>query len=99
MTYRCATLMRSSSAQVVDGVSNGSVVPGGAASLLVRLGCEFDYETVPGVEFLALVEPPDRGGLATLQHAQRTVVPTVPLRVYIDRFGNRCWRMTAAGDS
>ncbi len=70
-----------------------------AATLHVHLGCEFRYETAAGVEFVVLVEPPANPGRARELRSQRSVEPEQHLRVYEDGFGNRCWRVTSAGDA
>lgn len=69
----------------------------GPRTLHVRLGCEFHYQSAAGTEFIARIEPPPMGDHAVLLRADRIVMPVVPLRRSLDRFGNPCWRMTASG--
>ena len=70
----------------------------GTGMLEIRLGCEFRYETMAGVEFVAIVEPATDAGWATRLRAERLIEPAAPIREYEDRFGNRCWRVTAPGE-
>ena len=63
----------------------------------IHVGCEFRYETAPAVEFVIQVEPPAEAGSARRLSAERSVEPAVPLRDYVDGFGNHCWRLTAPG--
>lgn len=62
----------------------------------VRVGCEFSYLTEFPVPMLMLVQ-----ARADEQHRtvyqSRWLDPEVPLREYVDSFGNRCWRFTAPG--
>jgi transglutaminase-like putative cysteine protease len=70
-----------------------------AAMLHVHLGCEFRYETAPGVEFVVLVEPAAVTPRARELRAKRSAEPGHQLRLYEDGFGNRCWRITSVGSS
>ena len=67
--------------------------------LEVRLGCEFRYETAAGVEFVIVVEPMLNLGSAWRLRSERSVEPALPVHDYEDASGNRCWRITAAGES
>jgi transglutaminase-like putative cysteine protease len=67
------------------------------SSLHVRVGCEFQYEALDGVELVFIVEPADDTGWAQRVWSERHTTPTVPVRDYVDGFGNRCWRITAPG--
>src|SRR5207253_974597 len=60
----------------------------------LRVGCRFDFESDVPVPMLMLVRvrPEDRGRAA---RETTDLVPAVPLREYVDGFGNRCWRFTA----
>ncbi len=71
----------------------------GAATLHVHLGCEFRYETAAGVEFVVVVEPPLHSDRARELRSQRSAQPEQQLRLYEDGFGNRCWRVTSAGNA
>lgn len=62
--------------------------------LNVRLGCEFRYETIAGVELVVIVEPPVDTGWARRLRSERVVEPSMPVRDYQDRYGNHCWRIT-----
>jgi transglutaminase-like putative cysteine protease len=64
----------------------------------VRLGCEFCYETAPGVEFLILVEPLANAGSVRCLRSNRSVEPALPIRDYRDVLENHCWRITAEGE-
>ncbi|MHB8576060.1 MAG: transglutaminase-like domain-containing protein [Dehalococcoidia bacterium] len=78
-----------------DDINAGSSA--GSGLLEVRLGCEFVYETMAGVAFVALVEPQPDGRQRRLRFA-RSATPDLPLHLYDDRFENTCWRLTAPGD-
>jgi transglutaminase-like putative cysteine protease len=68
-----------------------------AAPLLqLHLGCEFQYQTAAGTEFVILVEPPDQAARAQVLHAERRVTPDLPLRLSVAAGGARCWRVTAS---
>ena len=62
----------------------------------VRVGCEFNYESDFPVPMLKLVRArPD--GEHHVVYESRWVEPEVPLREYVDGFGNLCWRLTLPG--
>lgn len=65
-----------------------------AAPLRVRVGCEFGYAATAPVAMLMLVRPRLDGRLGMVRES-RWLAPEVPLREYVDGFGNRCWRFTA----
>ena len=67
------------------------------AGLLVRLGCEFCFETAAGAEFVVLVEPHAHVGRVLCLGSNRSVEPTLPMRDYVDAAGNLRWRITADG--
>lgn len=71
----------------------------GAPTLHVRLGCEFRYYIGGSVEMIVVVEPPAETGLARRLRAERVVEPQLTIRDYDDRYGNRCWRITAPAGS
>jgi transglutaminase-like putative cysteine protease len=62
------------------------------------VGCEFEYESDGPVPMLMLVQVrPDDGH--DIVYQSRWTDPEVPVREYVDRFGNVCWRLTAPGGS
>ena len=62
----------------------------------VRVGCEFGWDTDGAVHNVMLVRPrPDIE--AKIVYESRWLGPNVPVRDYIDAFGNVCWRFTLPG--
>ncbi len=62
----------------------------------IRVGCEFGLESEGAVPLLVLVEP-HPSGPHTIVAASRQLDPITPVREYLDRFGNRCWRLVMPG--
>ncbi len=62
----------------------------------IRVGCEFTYDTDSPVPMLMLVRPWSDGE-HHIVYESRWLRPEVPLREYVDGFGNTCWRFTAPG--
>ena len=60
----------------------------------LRVGCEFDYESDSPVPMLMLVRAQPDGEHQTLWESRWTE-PQVPVREYVDTFGNYCWRFVA----
>ena len=60
----------------------------------LRVGCEFDYESAAPVPMLMLVRAQPDGEHRTLFESRWTD-PEVPIRDYVDSFGNHCWRFVA----
>lgn len=69
---------------------------GERATARVRVGCEFDYESDVPLPMVVLVRARPDDNHHTL-YESRWVEPEVPLREYVDTFGNRCWRLTLPG--
>ena len=69
---------------------------GRAGTLLVRIGCEFEYQSDLPVPMVLLVRPQPAGQHRTL-YESRWTHPDVPVREYVDTFGNACWRLVAPG--
>ena len=67
-----------------------------ARTVQLRVGCEFTYDTDQPVPMLMLVRPRSDGE-PRIVYESRWLRPEVPLREYIDGFGNTCWRFTAPG--
>jgi transglutaminase-like putative cysteine protease len=64
----------------------------------VRIGCEFEIESDGEVAMLMLVRPRPDADHRVVQESQAVEPTTIPLREYVDGFGNRCWRFrTPAG--
>jgi transglutaminase-like putative cysteine protease len=64
-------------------------------AMRVRVGCEFSYESEAAVPTLMLVRP--RPGDNQIEYEARWTDPELPIREYLDVFGNTCWRFTAPG--
>jgi transglutaminase-like putative cysteine protease len=60
----------------------------------LRVGCEFEYESDSPVPMLMLVRAQPDGEHQTL-YESRWTEPRVPVREYVDVFGNSCWRFVA----
>src|SRR5438105_1376337 len=60
----------------------------------VRIGCEFEYVSEAPLPLLMLVQARPDGEHTTL-YQSRWSDPEVPIREYLDSFGNHCWRLTA----
>jgi transglutaminase-like putative cysteine protease len=60
----------------------------------VRIGCEFDYESLGPVPMLMLVRAQPDGEHHTL-YESRWTAPEVPVHEYVDAFDNHCWRFVA----
>jgi transglutaminase-like putative cysteine protease len=60
----------------------------------VRIGCEFEYASEAPMPLLMLVQARPDGDHTTL-YQSRWSDPEVPIREYIDSFGNHCWRLAA----
>ena len=64
-------------------------------TMRVRVGCEFSYESEAAVPMLMLVRP--RPTDNRIEYEARWTDPELPIREYLDVFGNTCWRFTAPG--
>ena len=62
--------------------------------LRVRVGCELLYESPYPTPMMILVRPRDWHGHRLLEE-HRGVNPEVPIREYLDSFGNHVWRLVA----
>jgi transglutaminase-like putative cysteine protease len=60
----------------------------------VRVGCEFEYASDTPLPLFMLVQARPDGDHTTL-YQSRWTEPQVPIREYIDPFGNQCWRLIA----
>src|ERR1700694_645077 len=60
----------------------------------LRVGCEFDYQSASPVPMLTLVRAQPDGEHQTL-YERRWTEPEIPVREYVDVFGNYCWRFVA----
>ena len=78
------------------GVLPNNLGRGLVHTVQLRLGCEFTYDTDSLVPMLMLVRPWSDGEHQIL-YESRWLRPEVPLREYVDGFGNTCWRFTAPG--
>jgi transglutaminase-like putative cysteine protease len=67
-----------------------------SGTLLVRIGCELEYESAVPVPMAMLVRPQPAGEHRTL-YESRWTNPDVPVHEYVDGFGNACWRLVAPG--
>lgn len=62
----------------------------------VRVGCEFGWNTDGAVPTVMIVRPrPDIE--PKIVYESRWLEPNVPVREYVDGFGNICWRFTLPG--
>ena len=61
-------------------------------SLRVHIGCEIGYEIGASNPMLLALQPAPNQNLI---EEQRAITPTVPVREYIDGFGNQIWRLVA----
>ena len=64
-------------------------------TMRVRVGCEFSYESEAAVPMLMLVRPQPTDN--RIEYEARWSDPELPIREYLDVFGNTCWRFTAPG--
>lgn len=60
----------------------------------LRVGCELGFESVVPVPMLMLVRVRPDGPHRTVRESTWTA-PEMPVREYVDGFGNRCWRLIA----
>jgi transglutaminase-like putative cysteine protease len=60
----------------------------------LRVGCEFDYDSDSAVPMLMLVRAQPNGDHQTL-YESRWTEPEIPVREYVDSYGNHCWRLVA----
>lgn len=65
-------------------------------SIRLRVGCEFQLDSDLPVPMLMLVRARPNGEHHTL-YESRWTKPEVPMREYVDAFGNFCWRLTTPG--
>ena len=77
-------------------VSSNNLGRGPVHTVEVRVGCEFTFDVDSPVPMLMLVRPRSDGE-PHVMHESRWLLPEVPLREYVDGFGNTCWRFTAPG--
>ncbi len=59
----------------------------------IRVGCEFSYVSAADVPMLMLVRV--RPGEQRVEYESTWTEPRIPIREYVDSFGNQCWRFTA----
>ena len=64
-------------------------------TMRVRVGCEFSYESEAAVPMLMLVRPQPTDN--RIEYESRWTDPELPIREYLDVFGNTCWRFVAPG--
>ncbi|MBV9579322.1 MAG: transglutaminase family protein [Chloroflexi bacterium] len=62
----------------------------------VRVGCEFDFVSEAPVPMLMLVRPRPTAE-HQIEYESRWTDPELPVREYLDSFGNTCWRFTSPG--
>ena len=60
----------------------------------IRVGCEFSYASAADVAMLMLVRVLPTPGQQT-EYESTWTEPRIPIREYVDGYGNRCWRFTA----
>src|SRR5689334_4770202 len=60
--------------------------------LRVHIGCEIKYEIGALNPMLLAIQPVYHQGIV---EEERTIAPDVPVREYMDSFGNRIWRLVA----
>jgi transglutaminase-like putative cysteine protease len=77
----------------VGGASDGAGADG-AASVRLRVGCELRLEGNGDVPVVMLVRARPNGEHRTVYESHWSK-PEVPMREYVDSFGNFCWRLTA----
>ena len=65
-------------------------------SVRLRVGCEFRLDSDGPVPLVMLVRARPDGAHRTM-YESRWTKPEVPLREYVDGFGNFCWRLSAPG--
>lgn len=65
-------------------------------SVRLRVGCEFRLESEGLVPIVMLVRARPNGEHRTV-YESHWAKPDVPMREYVDGFGNFCWRLTAPG--
>jgi transglutaminase-like putative cysteine protease len=82
----------------VTGAAGSAAGTGGAGrdSIRLRVGCEFRLASDVPVPMLMLVRARPNGEHHTL-YESRWARPDVPMREYVDGFGNFCWRLTTPG--
>jgi hypothetical protein len=59
--------------------------------VLVRIGCQFEYEAMERTPSLWQVRPSPEGNHRTVDE---TWEPPAPTRIYLDAYGNACDRLT-----
>src|SRR5688500_11699933 len=64
------------------------------AMLRVRVGCDFVYDSEVPTPMMLIVRPKQWHGHHLLDET-RLVEPNIPLREYIDSFGNHVWPLEA----
>src|SRR5438128_2189962 len=64
------------------------------SGMRVRIGCKFDYASDAALPLVMLVKARPDGDHTTL-YQSRWTDPDVPIRDYVDTFGNHCWRLLA----
>jgi transglutaminase-like putative cysteine protease len=62
----------------------------------IRVGCEFQYDSDAPVPAVMLVRARADGTHRTV-YESRWAEPGLPIREYLDSFGNPCWRLTFPG--
>jgi transglutaminase-like putative cysteine protease len=83
--------VRSDAASIAAGQERGQ-----AGSIRLRVGCEFRLASDQQVPMLMLVRAHPNREHHTL-YESRWCRPEVPLREFVDGFGNFCWRLTTPG--
>jgi transglutaminase-like putative cysteine protease len=63
-------------------------------ALRVRVGCDFTYTSVYPTPMMLIVKPKDWAHHHVLDE-YRLIEPGIPVRDYVDSFGNHVWRLTA----
>lgn len=66
--------------------------------LRVRVGCDFVYDSEYPTPMMLIVRPKEWHGHRLLAET-RQVEPNIPLREYVDSFGNHVWRLEAPAGS
>src|SRR5437870_2788876 len=60
----------------------------------VRIGCDMTWESPAPTPMLVIVRPRERDTHRLLDEV-RAVTPALPVREFVDPFGNHVWRLTA----
>jgi transglutaminase-like putative cysteine protease len=89
-------MVGASEAPAPSGGPPGVAVDEGATVTQLRVGCQFDYESEGAVPAVMLVRARPDGEHRT-RYESRWLEPEVPVREYVDGFGNLCWRLTLPG--